>query len=275
MRRADRIKGRVLATPGLSPLVRRYVLAREVLKTRADNRRFGIENPDVAMPPLSLMADAQGHTSFAKYWTSGRKDAAQLRELFKRHYEPGSVERVVILEWGCGPGRIIRHLAHDPPFPATSFIGSDFNSESIEWCRRYLPGIQFTVNDGEPPLALADQEVDIVYARSVFTHLPDRLARAWIKDLRRVVKPGGLIVFTTGGANFRARFDEEDNATFDRGEPVYLERDRAGKRDFFAWHPPSYVRNTLIPGLEELAFLDSGQNPAQNQDIWVCRVPPV
>jgi SAM-dependent methyltransferase len=273
MRPSERVKRRILATPGLYPFVRRYVLLREVLKTRAENARFSREHPGVRMPPLSLMADAQGHTSFPKYWASGQKDAAQLRDLFMRFYEPRPGQPpVLIFEWGCGPGRLIRHLSADPPFADSRLIGSDFNTDSVAWCRWHLPGIDFVVNKAEPPLPLPDGTVDILYARSVLTHLPDHLTRAWMKELRRVVRPGGLIVLSTGGANFRNRFDEEANARFDRGEPVYLERDRAGKRDFFAWHPPSYVRKAFLAGLEEIAFLDSAENPAQNQDIWVCRV---
>ena len=51
------------------------------------------------------------------------------------------------------------------------------------------------VNRDVPPLDVADDTYDLVYAFSVFTHLTDSWS-AWLLELHRVLKPGGLFVVT-------------------------------------------------------------------------------
>jgi SAM-dependent methyltransferase len=264
---------RVLAQLSLWWAVKLAVFARTLAATARDNRSFQRLHPTESLPPLRLMMDAQGTTSYRWYFDTGVAHARELIELFRRYYVSNGTRPVVVFEWGCGPGRIIRHLRTTPIFggAGTTLIGSDYNPASVRWCAENLPGIRFFVNHALPPLDLADQSVDILYARSVFTHLEDDACRAWLRELRRVVRPGGLVIFSTGGAGFKRRFDGDAVARFDRGEPVYLRHDRMGKRDFFAWHPPSYVRRAFLDGLEEVAFFDS-TDPKNNQDLWVCRV---
>ena len=49
-----------------------------------------------------------------------------------------------ILDWGCGPGRIVRHL---PSIVSKAKIfGSDYNEESINWCRENIEDVGFEVN---------------------------------------------------------------------------------------------------------------------------------
>ncbi len=263
----------MLARLGLWWVVKLAVFLRALVATFRDNTKFRRQHPSEPFPPLRLMMDAQGTTSYSWYFNTGVVHARELIDLFRRYYTPQSSRPVVIFEWGCGPGRIIRHLGRSAIFPGfgTTLVGSDYNPASVRWCSEHLPGARFFVNGTMPPLDLADLAVDIVYARSVFTHLEDEACRAWLRELRRIVRPGGLVIFSTGGAGFKPRFDAETVSRFERGEPVYLRRDRMGRRDFFAWHPPSYVRRTFLDGLEELAFFDSA-DPKHNQDLWVCRV---
>jgi len=265
----------VLTRLGLWWAVKLALFLRALVTTFRDNMKFRRQHPSEPLPPVRLMMDAQGTTSYSWYFNTGVVHARELIDLFRRYYTPDGYRPVVIFEWGCGPGRIIRHLGRSAIFPGvgTTLVGSDYNPASVQWCSEYLLGARFFVNGTTPPLDLADQAVDIVYARSVFTHLEDEACRAWFRELRRVVRPGGLVIFSTGGAGFKARFDAETVARFERGEPVYLRRDRMGRRDFFAWHPPSYVRRAFLDGLEELAFFDSA-DPKHNQDLWVCRVRP-
>jgi hypothetical protein len=46
---------------------------------------------------------------------------------------------------------------------------------------------------------------DCIYAISVFTHLSAELQDLWMKELRRIVRPGGHLLITTHGESFRAR----------------------------------------------------------------------
>lgn len=93
-----------------------------------------------------------------------------------------------------------------------------------------------------------DDSIDIAYCSSVFTHLTDDLCRQWVAELARVVRPGGLIAFTTAGMSFAYRYHESEKDDYLRGIPIYRDWDEVGRRDFFAWHPPQYVRRVLCRG---------------------------
>ena len=56
--------------------------------------------------------------------------------------------------------------------------------------------------DNWPPLSQANESVDLIVAYSVFSHLPERLATAWIAEFARVLRPGGIVVATTQSRSF-------------------------------------------------------------------------
>jgi SAM-dependent methyltransferase len=99
-----------------------------------------------------------------------------------------------VLDFGCGPGRVIRQFA---PFGSeTDFVGCDVHEASIRWAQANLsPPFSFFVNDHQPPLSCPDASFDLVYAMSVFTHLTDTWS-AWLLELRRILRPGGYLVLS-------------------------------------------------------------------------------
>ena len=99
-----------------------------------------------------------------------------------------------VLDFGCGPGRVIRQFA--PYGDETDFVGCDVHQPSIRWARANLsPPFSFFVNDHGPPLSCADASFDLVYAMSVFTHLTDTWS-AWLLELRRILRTGGYLVLS-------------------------------------------------------------------------------
>jgi SAM-dependent methyltransferase len=48
-----------------------------------------------------------------------------------------------------------------------------------------------------PPLDLPGNSIDLIYAMSVFSHLPADVADAWIAEFARILKPGGIACLTT------------------------------------------------------------------------------
>jgi len=101
-----------------------------------------------------------------------------------------------VLDFGCGPGRVITAL--QPRHPNAVFHGSDIDPEAIAWDQANLAhAAAFAVNGHAPPLPYSDAEFDFIYSISIFTHLPEDHQFAWLADLRRVLKPGGLLLTTT------------------------------------------------------------------------------
>jgi len=174
---------------------------------------------------------------------------------------------IYILEWGCGPGRIIRHLK-DTIKHNIKLYGSDFNAEAIEWCRTHIEDIEFCVNSDRPPFPFESNFFDCIYAISVFTHLSETAHFEWIKELLRVLKPHGLIIITTHGDSTGGRLLTHERRLYDLGKLIVRGHVKEGKKWYLAYHPPEFVKNEL---LKECEIISHGQFGHGYQDMWVAR----
>lgn len=100
----------------------------------------------------------------------------------------------VVLDFGCGSGRTLRHFADVAD--VAEFWGSEIHAPSVEWLAANLsPPFSFVLNDAVPPIALPPAKYDLIYALSVFTHLSTHWA-GWLIEMHRLLKPGGLLLAT-------------------------------------------------------------------------------
>jgi SAM-dependent methyltransferase len=149
---------------------------------------------------------------------SGLSDLLAIVETLADAIESGTphAERLpdppTIMELGCGLGRLLRHV---PPPDRARVIATDVNADSLEWCRANLPGISYHYHGPQPPIvSLPALSVDIVYAHSVFTHIPLERHAAWLREMRRVLRPGGWLVATfLGGPQQKQLLTSEQQAT--------------------------------------------------------------
>jgi len=183
---------------------------------------------------------------------SGTRDAQAIREIVRTN-GPGVRRLDALLDFGCGCGRVLRHWAN---LPDTRVHGSDFNPYMIDWCRQALPFADFSLNGVAPPLDYGDEAFDLVYAVSVFTHLPEPLQLPWLRELARVVRPGGRLLLSLNGVQqAEALLDQEQRERFDAGNLAVIWADRAGTNACTVFHPGPYRREVFAPaaGLEVLA----------------------
>ena len=108
------------------------------------------------------------------------------------------------LDLGCSSGRVVRVLR--TVLPDTAWHGCDPNAAAIQWASENLPGIDFFVSRQEPPLPLADGVLDFAYAISIWSHFAEGAALRWLDEMRRIVRPGGLLILTVQGLNSIAFF---------------------------------------------------------------------
>jgi SAM-dependent methyltransferase len=151
--------------------------------------------------------------------------------------------------------------------------GSDLNPRLVAWCRRRLRFATFTENGLAPPLPHADGQFGLVYALSVFTHLPAALQTAWMQELWRVLRPGGLLFLTTHGRHYMQELSDAERRRFEAGEIVLRHDDRPGSNVCGAYHPEAYVRGRLSEGFEVLDFVPEGALGNPWQDLWLLRKP--
>lgn len=135
------------------------------------------------------------------YWASGLQDA---RNLLSAADEFG-VDVKASLDLGCASGRVIRHLGASGR--NIEVIGCDINKLHVDWCNRFLASCLVFQNHSIPNLPLQDNSVDLVSAFSVFTHI-EAMETAWLMELRRVMRPGGIAWITVHTEHTLAEMDE-------------------------------------------------------------------
>ncbi len=102
-----------------------------------------------------------------------------------------------VLDFGSGAGRTLRHFVEEAE--VAEFWGCDIDGPSIAWVQENLcPPFHAWQSAYNPPLGLPHGTFDLIYAISVFTHLTDNSA-AWLLELHRMLRPGGLLVATFMG----------------------------------------------------------------------------
>lgn len=110
---------------------------------------------------------------------------------------PQSID--TILDFGSGCGRVSRHI---PDLTSARVIGCDLHEDAIDWCQTHYTEGTYIVGSLNPPLAIQDHSIDLIYAISVFTHLDADYQRTWLQEWARIIKKGGLAIVTFNGDDF-------------------------------------------------------------------------
>lgn len=247
----------------------RILLNRDQRLNASVNAKFTAQNPDFVLPPDFLAFEAYNSTSAEHYQRFGVGIASSIGESINAYVEEQQGLR--IMEWGCGPARVIRHISSTLRSRNSTLIGTDYNQETIAWCQSSIPDIEFITNEAMPPVACADASLDAIYAISVFTHLSEDAQRAWMKEILRLLKPGGIFIFTTHGKSRLHKLIGTQRAAFEAGQLVTKGQYRVGKKHYLAYHPEDYVKNELLEGFELIEFAADGVDNKIGQDKWVVR----
>ena len=227
-------------------------------------------SPDgVPMPPFWLRAQVAGTIDANDFYQRGAVDARSISEILQRRRIPFPDLRAV-LDFGCGSGRVIRHLRG---MTQAQLFGSDQSAKLVDWCESHLPFATFTINRLEPPLDFPDDKFDFVYALSVFTHLPAALQDAWMAELHGVLVPGGHLLLSTHGQHQLSALSDEEKREFDAGQLIVKRPGSAGSNFCVTYHPESYVRDHLAKDFAVIDFIidfiHRGATGTLHQDVYL------
>jgi SAM-dependent methyltransferase len=148
-----------------------------------------------ALPPRRLRARA-GAPGAAEYLDGGRL-AAQALAAGVRSAGGDPAQLTSVLDFGCGAGRVLPHFARLAP--GARCAGCDVDRAAVEWAAARRPVGEWSLSSFEPPLPFAPERFDLVYSVSVFSHLGHGLQERWLREVRRVLAPGGIALLSVHG----------------------------------------------------------------------------
>ncbi len=204
------------------------------------------------------------------YWDSGKAIIQQMQRCLQKSGSDLSAFSN-ILDFGCGSGRLLRHL---PASTDATLFGSDLNDDLVRWCADNLPLATFRTNDLSPPIDFEDARFDFVFARSVFTHLPKGLAREWAKELARVLTSDGVLYISTHGEAMAGGLTDDQLAELANGQLVETYAEAAGENLCSTWAYRGWVEKCFEPYFE-IAYMEPGAKDTNlRQDVYILRKRP-
>jgi ubiquinone/menaquinone biosynthesis C-methylase UbiE len=120
-------------------------------------------------------------------------EATRLPKLLARHLPEGPLE---LADLGCGDGPLFRalhrggYIGRERPVYAV-----DLEAKRLARVSARFPWIETVVASADEVPAIADGSLDFVCSTMVMEHVPDE--RAYLGEIRRVLRPGGRVYVTT------------------------------------------------------------------------------
>ena len=239
------------------------------IKSRGAFNSFRSKYPNVKLPPDYLIYESF-QLNYFKYYEDGRTSA---KDIIKAVGPFITLQNISILDWGCGPARILRHMP-ELLGPTNKYFGTDYNKKTIKWCKHNIEGVQFSRNDIFPPLDFQADSFLFIYGISVLTHLSERNQLLWAKELYRVCAPGGVVLLTTHGEAFTEKLTKNEIQDFQNNKLVSRKNVIEGHRMYAAFHPKKYMEKLFeVAGFKLLEFTSGRRVHGSyiSQDQWILR----
>lgn len=153
------------------------------------------------LPPENFRMGGEHFRSDAAFVTSACAEVDRLRT-------HGLVREGRLLDWGCGAGRLAVGV-RERWGRLGLYHGVDVQRPLIEWAQQHLGGEGFHFThvdvanarynpDGSPARHIPgdDQDYDVFYAYSVFSHMLGDDVAPYLHEVRRLLRPSGFAFIT-------------------------------------------------------------------------------
>lgn len=224
------------------------------------------------VPPIPLRLKVHGNADIPSFHAVGLKIVDDIQAaLSGAGFDLSKFTN--ILDFGCGCGRSIGTMAARAP--GSKFYGSDIDTEAINWCKAEIPGIDFYVNAGLPPLKFTDSFFDLIVVVSVFTHLQEDYQFAWLQEIHRVLKPGGIMLATLHGRSVWQSFGHESTSILETKGFLFTKNDHWGQYfpDWYhsTFHSKAYVESAWAKWFKLVLYREKSLN--NHHDIAILQKP--
>lgn len=139
----------------------------------------------------SLRAHGDANLAVSQYFAVALQQYRIVRQLIERLFDrPGQIE---FLDFACGHGRLLRFLVHS--LPPGHIHAAEILPDAVEWvCERY--GVDARRSTAVPEDFDPGRRFDMIWAASLFSHLPDGLFGRWLERLAGLLETGGTLCFS-------------------------------------------------------------------------------
>jgi len=188
-------------------------------------------------------------------------------DLAQRKLKSDKPEKLKLLEFASGYGRLTRHLISNPMFELSC---CDIHDEAINFLEDTFSVSTFKSSLTPNEFKIQDK-YDVVFALSFFSHIPKKYWQQWLQVLFDQVAPGGLLIFTTHGST--SQIKHFPNHEFDEdGFHFHSDTDQEDiDSEFYGTTItlPSFVQNQLNYEMKLDVFIEGFW--WGHQDVYVMR----
>jgi len=140
------------------------------------------------------------------YFHDGHISVTKLLELLKEvcGYDDRPVS---LLEFASGYGCVTRHLIKEKE--KVKVTACDIHQAAVEFLRSYI-SVEAILSFYNPDDLIINDNYDVVFALSFFSHVPKKTFKCWVEKLFSFVKSDGFLIFTTHGLASTKIFNDYD-----------------------------------------------------------------
>lgn len=251
----------------------RWERSRAISRLGRQDKDYLHLHPDVLVPDALLRFNVVGSCTIPEFLEDGHRITEDIESALGM-LGISAQPPWTFLDFGCGCGRLLIALRNR--CPQWHIHGTDVDSRAVAWCAAHLPEFKMCVNESLPPLSFPENMFDLIWSGSVFTHLDEGRQDAWLAELRRVLKPSGILLATVHGPHCWNRLPFWTLSSLKHKGFLYVitDADKGIHPDWYqvAWHTETYIRSHWSRYLEIHGYIPQGC--LRYHDLVLARKPP-
>lgn len=238
-----------------------------LFKYAAKNKRYQQQHPGFGFPPNYYLYETY-KLDYQNYKEDGEVTAKEIIEWTGKYNSAPST----ILEWGCGVGRIIRHIPYLVKKDSL-IVGVDINTAMIQWNAANIPGVHFQQIDYCPPTLFDNNQFDVVFALSVFTHIEVECQPGWLVEMHRIMCDKGVFLFTTHGKKYETKLNAREKETLHHRGALTIDYQQKGHRMMTTYNTHQHFKIAVEQYFDIVEYYCGMEHPEKlgGQDVWIVR----
>lgn len=216
----------------------------------------------------SLLHHGEVGAALSQYYNVALQQFSAARQILKMLFDDRAGD-VDVLDFACGYGRLLRFLSL--VMAPDRLLASDIQKDAVDFVSEQF-GVPGVYSDPDPRRFDPARTFDLIWVASLFSHLSPNLFVAWLERLVGLLKPGGVLCFSTHDVSLlpqETSVPESGIQFFSHSENAALDSSMYGT----TFVTEAYVRRAIaaVAGSGAACFRIR-RGLAQEQDLYVAAV---